>query len=100
MDVFQGPKYTSGTNLQQLNTNSKLSLFKIFREATRDVLLKKLFLKVLQYWQELNKRLKRDSNTSIFLWNRKIFENTFFTEHLRTTASVFHYLQNKFGLFL
>ena len=49
MDVFQGPKYTSGTNLQQLNTNSKLSLFKIFREATRDVLLKKLFLKVLQY---------------------------------------------------
>ena len=52
MDVFQGPKYTSGTNLQQLNTNSKLSLFKIFREATRDVLLKKLFLKVLQYWQE------------------------------------------------
>ena len=50
MDVFQGSKYTSGTNLQQLNTNSKLSLFKIFREAgTRDVLLKKLFLKVLQY---------------------------------------------------
>ena len=53
MDVFQGPKYTSGTNLEQLNTNSKLFLFKIFREAaTRDVLLKKLFWKVLQYWQE------------------------------------------------
>ena len=31
--------------------------------------------------------LKRDSNTSVFLWNLRIFKNTYFEEHLRTTAS-------------
>ena len=32
--------------------------------------------------------LKRDSGTGVFLWIFKIFKNTFFTEHLRTTVSV------------
>ena len=27
--------------------------------------------------------LKRDSDTGVFLWNYKIFENIFFTEHLQ-----------------
>ena len=31
--------------------------------------------------------LKRDSNTSVFLWNLRKFKNTYFEEHLRTTAS-------------
>ena len=33
--------------------------------------------------------LKRDSNTPIFLWNLRNFKNTYFEEHLRTTASAY-----------
>ena len=31
--------------------------------------------------------LKRDSNTSVFLWNLRVFKNIYFEKHLRATAS-------------
>ena len=33
--------------------------------------------------------LKRDSNTNVFLWILQIFKNSYFDEHLLTTASDF-----------
>ena len=33
---------------------------------------------------------ERDSNTGVFLWIFEIFENIFFTEHLRKTASLMY----------
>ena len=35
------------------------------------------------------KSLERESNTDVFRWNLRNFSYTFFTEHLRTTASVY-----------
>ena len=46
-----------------------------------------IFLKMLQNSQEST--CARDSGTGVFLWIlQKNFKNTFFLEHLRTTASV------------
>ena len=54
-------------------------------------LLKKVFLKLPQISPENNfiktTLLKKDSNTGVFLWNLQKFKNTYFEEHLRTTAS-------------
>ena len=40
----------------------------------------------LQGWRPAT-LLKRDFNTSVFRWNFQIFKNTYFEEHLQTTAS-------------
>ena len=58
--------------------------------------IKKVVFKILQYSQEnVSSGLgpatlsKRDFNTVAFLWIQycKIFKNTYFEQHLRTTAS-------------
>ena len=61
--------------------------------ATEGVLRKKLYLKTLQYSQE---RFQKQTPTQEFSSAYcKIFENTFFEEHLPTTASdFFKQLQN------
>ena len=43
------------------------------------------FLIKLQAWGSAT-LLKRDSNTDVFLWNKQNFTNTYFKEHLQTTA--------------
>ena len=65
------------------------------KAATRGV-LKKPALKILQIAQEnicvgVSRPwtlLKRDSNTSVFPWNLKIFNKIYFEEHLQKAASV------------
>ena len=41
--------------------------------------------------QTRKETLERDSNTGVFLWIFEIFENIFFTEHLRKTASLMYW---------
>ena len=68
--------------------------FRILEAATGGVLEKKVFLKIWQTSQENScvgfnpaTFLKRDSNTRVLLWNLRKFQNIYFEEHLRTTAS-------------
>ena len=68
--------------------------------------IKKVFLKISQNSQEstcvgvsvlinlhasgCNFIKKADSETSVFLWIQRVFKNTFFSEHFRTTAYEFY----------
>ena len=82
----------------------------IFRGSHRSGFVKKVFLKILQnslekICQSLFFRpqacnfIEKETLTRVFPFKFiEIFKNTFFTEHLRETASVFHWRKKKYTL--
>ena len=80
-------------NFSSLNTSThwRCSVrkwnFRNFVIFTRKHLRWSLFLIKLQAFKHVT-LLKGNSNTGVFLWCCKIFKNSYFGEHLRTTASI------------
>ena len=80
-------------NFSSLKTSShwrcsvRKCVLKNFVIFTRKHLRWSLFLIKLQAFKHVT-LLKGDSNTGVFVWYCKIFKNSYFGEHLRTTASI------------
>ena len=65
----------------------KKDVLKNFANFARKHLRSSHFLTKLQAWSRPATLLKKDSNTGVFLWICDIFKNTYFEQHLGTTAS-------------
>ena len=63
----------------------KIGALKIFAKSLENICIEVSLLK-LQIYRPVA-LFKRDSRTGVFLWILHSFKSSFFTEHIRTTAS-------------